>query len=98
MSGDPRQATDALAEFAAAVRPDWEAWAVRTAVGEALHAGWTWKLAVHEVIRLLWVPTALPGDLVPAATTTAQAVPLPKDRVHQHAEAARAGLPKGGGT
>lgn len=95
MSGDPQQDTDALAAFAVAVRPDWQEWAVRASVGEALHNGWPWKRIVAEVVRLLWVPDALPADLVPAQQPVKQA--LTPDRTRAHAAAARAGLPATGG-
>lgn len=103
MSGDPQQDTDALATFAHAVRPDWHTWAVRTAVGEALHNGWTWKQAVAEVVRLLWIPDALPGDLVPPQRGTSK-TPASHENRRAVIAAVKADLesrrpaPKGGAT
>lgn len=93
----PQHATDELVAYVVAERPTWEPWAVRTAIAEALTAGWTWRRIVSELVRLLWDDDAMPGDLVDAAPSGAGQV-LPRDRVAQYAAAARAALAKGGGT
>jgi len=96
MPGDPQHATDELIAYVVRERPDWEPWAVRTAIGEAL-LRWTWERTVTELVRLLWDPNALPGNLVPTAAPAGKGQPLPRSRVAEHAAAARAGLPKRGG-
>lgn len=93
-----RPALAELIALAAAVRPDWDATALRDALVACHTAGWAWTRTLRETVRLLCDPESEPRDLTMAARNPLQRKPPAPDTYERGSAMAREllGLPSRG--